>query len=692
MKVEAPQDFDWTLGHTCGGNPVDLERLLWPSTAGMDLRRFKQTDTRGWPIDEERQRTLSCLINEIRSWGHAPLTSGSAATALRRFVVWVDTSDAQLSRQTIVDLLAEYNADAHQRLALLKRAASALSLTETEHARLFPKKEVAPENIACDWLRSWPCSGGRTSADFARLLQAGDASLRTYEWNRNRQSRLAQTESQPDDRGKFIIELRREFFSRLAEASLSNESAKCYWGQLRKWVVWCDANGIELTAETSLDALQRYSAELTTQWRSQLISRGTPGQLVLGPLYLVSAVVGKQVYEVKPTLHLPPRKYSGRTTKYPGGLVSQRFCANLSTIIEALSVERLLSSVAEPLEVTLWGVDRTQVKCVLPQPYGGYGSGIAPSAANIPLINLRIWAELHRYLIVTGVNRSVAERTTVADHATAAPVWKARAKRFISARFGKLYGHRLERHQSFLDACTPTDSDECLMFPSVVTNGNSPNSIAALSRSGQLALRLLPMTGHPSARAAGWLRSAGCESVGARGARAAKASWLMRRYSGDSFQVSRDLGNTPQVAMLHYGGKGNMEYAALEWSNLWEEESEKAALASGGCGAPGKYQPTSASSTAGPCNETGCFGCINYRAEDSIDYVHRILSYQRILTFRVGSNPSVERTICLIDQIISDYLKKHPDLASTVSQLRENIDDNPHPQFEALLRLLQSKC
>ena len=70
-----------------------------------------------------------------------------------------------------------------------------------------------------------------------------------------------------------------------------------------------------------------------------------------------------------------------------------------------------------------------------------------------------------------------------------------------------------------------------------------------------------------------------------------------------------------------------------------------------------------------------------------MDYIHRLLSYQHVLRWRVATNTASERPIALIDAIVTDYLTRHPEQQTNVDRMRERIGTEPHPLFATIIRL-----
>lgn len=688
MTGMALDKFDWQLGTHSEGYPADLERLIWPESSAMDARVFRRTDTSSWTTDPDRIAVLAGMIAEIRDWGLSPAGNGNLAGALRRFVQWVDQhSGAPLRRESIVPLLARYKADAPDRYSALRRAATALSLSEAERSVLFPPTEEAESLRDDDWHFAVEGRDGSSSeADFARLLIPGDAGMPHPQWRTVRQARLNNLDMTAP-RACLIEALSNEFRARLTEQSASTASLKTQWQKLRRWIVWADDAHQTLSMGTAVKTLHAYTQHLNMQWRAGRLSGASVRQLVESPLQYVAVALNQPTYQIKLTLPLPGRKASGLTTKAADTAELKRYCANLHVVIDALPMSELCAATGAPKVIRLWNSKGQLVNAELPAPCGGYGATIDPRAAHRKLINLRIVAELHRFIAITGVNLSVARDLKVGQHTADAPVWKDRAGRYIRPRVGTVYSRRLEQHIQFLEACVPGGiTPDTPMFPTINTNANTDNTLVAAARAGTLAWRTQQCTNASIRALRSWLDAADAPAFGTRILRRSKAEWLLRRYGGDPLQVSRDMGNTPEVVTSNYGGKGNLHWATLEWSQHWSAE-QHSALAPGGCASPSHHEPIATDPAGGGCNEAACMGCLHYRGEDSMDYIHRLLSYQHVLLLRVAANPASERPIALIDAIVTEYLMRHPEQRTDVDRMREHIATDPHPLFATLIPL-----
>lgn len=690
MSAPAPNLSDWSVGElqTSNGHTltVDLRPIVWPGCSAIDIRAFRRMETHSWSIDADRVSVLITMVHEIRGWALSPSSKFEAARSLKRFVRWADQSDEPLSRNNIVPLLARYDRDSSHRIFELRRAACGLDLSLGEREQLFPPEDSAIRED--DWRYLNEVEGsGTLEADFARLLAPGDAALPLHQWRRVRESRITMIDTR-SPRSRLVIALRDAFRARRTEKSLSASSLSTLWSKLRQWWVWVDEQGLPLDQDHAIVALQRYAIHSTQQWQAGRFKAKTVRTMVDPPMRLIAMALDKPAHEIKLKLQMPGLKESGLTTPMPEKAALKVFCANLHELIRTLTPSLIRAWHETPAMVKLWDDEGKQREMELPAPYGGYGGGIDPQAANLELLRLRIWAECNRFIAITGCNLSVTRSITISEWSDDEPIWKGRAAKYVDPRVSKMYSRHLKQHIAFLDACLPGGvSRDTRLFPGVATTTRSSRQIVARSRAGTLTWRIGPWRAPSSTPLISWLTTADLCTFGSRQLRRAKADWLLDRYNGDPLPVSRDLGNSPEVTTRSYGGKGNLQRAGPEWSGYWSSAEQATALAPGRCASPGDYAPIAEQSSDEGCSEGACFGCAHYRGENSLDYIHRILTYQAVLSLRAPTNSECDVAIYLVDEIVEDHLTEHPDQQVDAQQLREGIFDNPHPRFAPLLRI-----
>ena len=188
-----------------------------------------------------------------------------------------------------------------------------------------------------------------------------------------------------------------------------------------------------------------------------------------------------------------------------------------------------------------------------------------------------------------------------------------------------------------------------------------------------------------------WMRGEMIDPLSSHDLRFCKAAWFLRRHKGDSLKVSRALGNTPQITFNHYGGKGNLTVAQIELTHFFKVDPDlKLSIAPGYCADPGHAtarvaKPMSCSS------EAACLQCTNYRGEDSLDYLHRMLTLQHSYRLREsGASGQHHQSIADIDRIVAAYVKRHPETASKVESLSDAIcaGNEWHPRFARVMAIL----
>jgi hypothetical protein len=303
---------------------------------------------------------------------------------------------------------------------------------------------------------------------------------------------------------------------------------------------------------------------------------------------------------------------------------------------------------------------------------------------------------MHRFIGVTGCNLSVTKALSVGDwraNGLQMVAIKGRANKFVAVGPVRRYEKHVAAHVEFLEAAWPMPvEDDTPLFPGIrfFPPTRSVADLVARLRAKTTAPRVSVFDPSREPGVYDWVKAHGL-TLTSRQLRGAKAAWLFRRHSGDSFRVAQALGNTPQSAHDHYGGKGNLEHAIPEWARFWDSPECPVALAPGKCESPGRYEPVNDhDSSSALCHEGACLGCRHYRGEDSLDYIHRMLSYRHCLSFRAGSNPEVARQIGVIDKILDAYLEKNDHQCEAIRELQSHVIARPHPRFAAMIRLLET--
>lgn len=699
VTAEALDQARWNIGCRRNGNgiisPVNLLSTLYVGLAAMDARLFRKLDKSELPVDPERFALIHALVDTINSWELAPRTAGDYGRALLRFVIWADRDEKPLSRITIVALLASYCEDSSARIDSIRRAASeGLALTGDECNLLFPST-VQPVLTNDDWVLTLETQPWVSKPDFLRFVIPGDAALPTYEFAEKRQALQAATSENRSGRAELVRAMRNEFRSLLTAKSLAPRSLETTFRHVRQFVVWVDDQKLALNKDSAIEALVAYSQHLTRKCWAGALSASSRMVMLQAPTRILAEVTDRQPFEIRLQLTTPPLRDSGLTSVRPSAAQVQEFCANLHAIVRALPSDVLSAPIHAQIQVKL-SHGSEAVPSDLPEPLGGYGDrGYDPRLANIKLLNLRIWAEMHRFIAFTGCNVSVAQNLTIREWTASGQLieaLKGRANKYVSVRTNRMYQRHVDAHIEFLKAAAPVPiDDDTPLFPDIffLREARGLRAQRAALRAGTAIARtaiLLPTKGWG---AVSWARDHGLKLT-PRQLRQAKATWVLRRYSGDLLRVARALGNKPGVAFKHYGGKGNLEQAIVDWSAFWDSPLSQSALAPGNCRSPGLYEPVLGKyQPAGSCEASACLGCRQYRGEDSLDYVHAILSYQYCLSYRAPSNSEIAPLIEIIDWIIDAYLKRNVDHHKAVEQLRAQISDRPHPRFDALTRLME---
>lgn len=696
--LRALQPNRWNVGiHYDKGRkdkPENLLSTIYPGMSAMDARLFRKLKKDHLPIDPDRFGLFQAFVSTVKSWRIRPKTKGHYASALRRFVIWADANDRPICRNTIVPLLAEYSGDRFTRVNSVRRIAiAALNLTSDEKKLLFPPP-VQPKPLD-DWVFILDTTSGSRKLDFMRLVVPGDAALKPCDFAKKRTGLVERIREDRSSRADLMRALSNEFGGWVTAKTLATASLCSTFGNLRKLVVWADGQKMPLGRANVIEVLQSYSQHLSREWRAGKLRAKSVHQLTCIPMRLLAMVLDREPSEIQPRLSLPPLKNSGWTTERPHTEILKEFCVNLHTIVSSLPSPILSAPIRAPIYVDLCSGGEVRTR-ELPTPYGGYGDqGYDARCANLSLTSLRIWAEMHRFIAVTGCNLSVAQNFSICEWQNPnlqLEKMKVRANKIVTVDAGGKYAHHIKAHIKFLRSALPVALDDKMpLFPGVrlSTGTMGLTAIIANFRAGMNTLRITKLNPTADTVAYRWARANGLELT-PRQLRSAKAMWLLRRHGGDSLRVARALNNKPQLVHEHYGGKGNLEQAALEWSGHWASSRSRAALAPGRCTTPGRYKSVSVQAdSSSSCNEGACLSCQHYRPEDSIDYVHAILSYRHYLTYRASDNSELAELTEIIDLIVSSYLERNPNNHEIVAQLRHEVPTRPHPRFAAMIRLVE---
>lgn len=687
----------WQVGSRRAGSnyaaAVDLYPTLVVGLSSIDPRIVRGRDEVQRAPDASRLAIMRPMVQGIRVREVSLATKAHLAQALKRFVRWADDLCEPLQRETVVQLMSRCDACRPAQILAVKRlAAETLDLSAEERGILLPvtRKEKAADD---SWSSTIEYRGSRR-CDFLRLAVAGDACLRADKFAELRSRRLEEVSGAFVGRADLMGALRDEFRALLTAKLLTHASLAITYATLRTFVVWADTQKWALDKSSAVNCLISYSQDLMRQWRAKALSTGAVRSRLDMLLLLISGALEIPIYSLRLKIAMPPIGDSGFKTARPDPRKLREFCGALHAIVQALPSDKLCNPITSTLQIILC-IDGEEREQPFPLPYTGLGDrGVDPRIANLPLTRLRVWIELHRFIAFTGCNLSVAMSLTVgkwvAERQTIMSTLKPRANKFVSVRVGEQYARHVDAHIEFLRAVLPVEvSDDVPLFPTILTGRMGARTIMAAARARALTMTvdaLDPGKQHPSTK---WLSSTKLTVFTARTLRLAKSSWLLRRYNGDSLRVSESLGNTPQVTFRSYGGKGNLELAVAEWSGLWAEPAEtQASLAPGGCSSPGTFEPTRNRDEV-RCSEGGCLVCRHYRGEDSLDYIHRLLSYRHCLAYRAQTNEEIVKLLLVIDQIVDAYKIRHPHETLVIDELRAQIGQNPHPNFAAMIQLVE---
>lgn len=681
-RVEG-DDARWLVGINGNGFPTDMRPALYAGMAKTHPRQFSSIDRGTLQVDQARIDVIKQLVDTLDELPYEAATKSNYAESLKLFLFSADASKRAVSRSSVVSILSNYSGRGHENLRNL--FGMALVLTEEERQQLFPKEEQVQQELD-EWVLSLESHSHSYKFDAARLLYPGDATMSVREFASKREQRIRWAISDDSGRARLVTLLRDEFAAAQTARTYSDRSLHGVAVSLRTFMVWADDSNVALNRDTVVSALTKYSQHLTQKWRAGA-NPSTTRKYVDRIVPLLASALDVESFEIRALLNLPPESKAGLTSKRPEPEARREFCGFLHAIVQALPTATLCGPIREPITVSIG--DKV---IPLPSPIGGHSEPrFDPRLANLFLIRLRIWAELHRFIGLTGANLAVVQEITVDQwiaEGFSLRALKARANKLMSPKSTDAYARHLDSHVGFLTKAIPAEvGGQTPLFPTLISEGPK-RTFLVQARSGALPPpELKPMTPARENVILKWAEDFNVPRLGTVALRKVKADWLLRRYKGDALKVSQALGNTPRVVHVHYGGKGNLAAAMTEWGEFWKSDAKLMSRAPGLCGSPGKFVPLSEEPQS-ECNEGACLGCAKYRGEDTIDYIHRILSYQYVLCWRATGNDEIPPLIERIDGIVDSFVARHPESSAEVEEMRKGIAEYPHPRFEASIRLI----
>lgn len=303
-------------------------------------------------------------------------------------------------------------------------------------------------------------------------------------------------------------------------------------------------------------------------------------------------------------------------------------------------------------------------------------------------IQLRIVAEQRRFILQTGMNPDTTWKLCFGDleylstrQGYRAVAFKIRADHIVEAQLPSTYLPRFKKYLSFISKL-PNNPNR-LIFPPIAIKHEERNNpdvdhFVVRKKLKYNTLRKL-------------FKNIDRPTFDGRSLRRNLGVFASRRSDGDPLKTAKALGNSPQVAGKHYGGRGTRAENEVEMTAYLTWEAEKSALRrstdKGRCSTPKQPKPLQTNGDIKPkCGaENSCFFCEQYRPIDTRDYVFSILSKRSRLQARAlaTKDPQIQKTITRINEILKGYRDLRVENANVIAELEEITGrGNLHPYFE----------
>lgn len=434
-----------------------------------------------------------------------------------------------------------------------------------------------------------------------------------------------------------------------------------------------------LTLDSAPEALRQYNNYWKNRVNSGKNSQNTASSYLLSVSRILAEACNTPWEELRLKIDLVSQaRYNPPETNQSKAI--QGFVQDLSDIINAVKPESLLSR--DVIHVHFRRRDDYKNISIRLSRHGIPPQSELPYL-HIQAVQLRIIAELKRFVALTGMNPAVVERLQLKDikfesasGRLRAVQFKVRAGKKVAAEVPSSYIPLLRQHIDFIQSL-PRFGDQPSLFPALVADSDRKSDPITAWRDSQ----------YYSHRAiAAHLKKAGRPNFNGRALRRNKGVYALRKSGGDALIAARILGNTPTVAAKHYGGQGNRAENEVEmtayFQSVMEASQQRLSRSTdpGLCAEPKAPQrasdaPEEIAPQCGAANS--CLFCTKYRAIETPDYIHEILTLRYQLRMREGGSQHHVQTLQMvkrINQILEQYSALSEAHAGDVRELSAMVD------------------
>lgn len=455
------------------------------------------------------------------------------------------------------------------------------------------------------------------------------------------------------------------------------------YAQLKAFFAWCDARSLAVDPDSIIDSLTKYSVALAGRARAGRLKHQTAKHILLSIAGTVATALDTtSSFIVTHLAAVDAKGGGGRMGRYVAASDTHGFMDVLEAIIDAITVE-----VVDGDSIDGVSVQHAGGTIVIDRAFPTFRGRIPDRFLNSNLVQLRITAELLRFIALTGANKSVALRIrrTAVDWSLdqrgyRLKVFKGTKGGLVTLVVPKWYRSRLERHIDFVASILGTQSGKVSspLFPRLVTD-TVGNMRSALVRGENLSFRFSRPGTDVFATLRDLCRASGIRFLTAQDLRFGLGDYRHAAHNGDSLRASQALGNSPSVARKSYGGSGNLFAAQREMTRFWGiNESLQLSIDTGLCASFGVPKALNDHAEAPQCGtENACFGCDFYRGIEHPDYIALMLTREEELRIRAKHEPARAQefttVIDYIQPIVQSYLERNPEQAELIATTRERV-------------------
>ncbi len=468
---------------------------------------------------------------------------------------------------------------------------------------------------------------------------------------------------------------------------ITGERVETALSMIRRFMVFVDrqkSNSLELAALEK--HLLAYDRMMIGKVKTSQTSQNTAGSNVITVARFVAYMLGEgwNSFRLRNNL-ISQSRYNPPADNQHQQI--QGFCSDLGDIIDGVSVEAL-KALESPMvrfrkrdehEEYVWRLSPHGVSAETPYPF-----------RHLRAIKTRVLAEMKRFVAVTGMNPHTVEKLRVDDlifdsgsNRYRAVGFKGRAKANVEVDIPRSYVAALRQHISFLKAID-FENKRDLLFPvigGVFQGGRYCTAFRYSESFNQKSLRKL-------------FSRAGRPFFNGRDLRRNKGVYVLRRKDGDSLKAAAVLGNAPATAAKYYGGQGNRAENEVEmtryFQGLMEASESRLARAPdpGLCQSPNRpvAVPDAPQAFKPKCGaENACLFCQQYRAIDTTDYLHALLTRREEILRRDGGlqHPQTYETLKRIGRFVQVYRTLSDQHEEEAERIAKEVEKGRlHPFFQ----------